>query len=206
MRTLALSPTSLRSLAAALGLAVLATTVTTQARAGCGATDAAQFAPADWRSGSPAASLQHGAFLRTAYSSEYLAPIVGLWKVTFLSKGNSFAPDNAKLDEGYAAWHSDGTEIMNSGRPPISSSFCMGAWKQVGPSTFKLNHVALSWDVNGGTTFQGPTSIRELVTVAHDGDSYAGTVTIINYAIDGTTILPPGIIHGIVQATRVTAD
>ena len=60
------------------------------------------------------------------------ASIVGLWQVTFTSKGTSGIPDGTVVDAGYATWHSDGTEIMNSGRPPITGSFCMGVWKQVG--------------------------------------------------------------------------
>src|SRR5436190_19053471 len=74
------------------------------------------------------------------------ASIVGLWQITFTSKDTPGIPDGTVIDAGYATWHADGTEIMNSGRPPITSSFCMGVWKQVGRSTFRLNHVALSWD------------------------------------------------------------
>jgi len=32
-------------------------------------------------------------------------------------------PDGVPLDDGYATWHSDGTEIMNSGRVPKTGSF-----------------------------------------------------------------------------------
>src|SRR5262245_23104935 len=52
--------------------------------------------------------------------------IVGLWQITFTSKDTSGIPDGTVIDAGYATWHADGTEIMNSGRPPITSSFCMG--------------------------------------------------------------------------------
>ena len=60
------------------------------------------------------------------------ASIVGLWKFAFTAKGNSGntapfnPPDGATLDAGYVQWHSDGTEIMNSGRDPASGSFCLG--------------------------------------------------------------------------------
>src|SRR5262245_20249003 len=37
--------------------------------------------------------------------------IVGLWKVEFVLDGTVF-------DNGFAQWHSDGTEIMNSSRDP----------------------------------------------------------------------------------------
>jgi hypothetical protein len=39
------------------------------------------------------------------------------------------------IDDALATWHSDGTEIMNSSKPPISQSWCMGVWKTVGPRT-----------------------------------------------------------------------
>ncbi|HET7131791.1 MAG TPA: hypothetical protein VFJ95_06060, partial [Gammaproteobacteria bacterium] len=85
--------------------------------------------------------------------------IVGLWKIQFLSKHNAGIPDGTVLDDGYATWHADGTELMNSSRPPVTSSFCMGVWKKTGRSTFQLNHIALSWDPTG-TTFVGPANIR----------------------------------------------
>src|SRR4029079_14570806 len=55
-------------------------------------------------------------------SSDNSATVVGMWHVTFTSDGNNvapfFIPDGAPLDDGYAQWHSDGTEIMNSFRDP----------------------------------------------------------------------------------------
>src|SRR5260370_42529100 len=109
------------------------------------------------------------------------ASIVGLWKFSFVALGNSEnpfplnPPDGTTLDAGYVQWHSDGTEIMNSGRDPATGSFCLGAWKRIGKSKYKLNHFALSWNATGrscspsqqpGATgrFQGPTNIREGVT------------------------------------------
>jgi len=40
------------------------------------------------------------------------ASIVGLWKI------KSLLADGSVFDEGYTTWHSDGTELTNSGRPP----------------------------------------------------------------------------------------
>ena len=128
--------------------------------------------------------------------------IVGLWNFTFTAKGTPGIPDGTLLDAGYATWHSDGTEIMNSSRPPQSSSFCMGAWKRVG-RTYRLNHFALSWDPTG-TTFVGPANIRETVAVDRTGGRYVGTFTIDQFAEDGTTVLAH--VTGTVEATRVTAD
>lgn len=128
--------------------------------------------------------------------------IVGLWKVTLVSKGTLGIPDGTVLDSGYATWHSDGTELMNSSRPPQSQSFCMGAWKQVG-HVYKLNHFALSWDPTG-TTFVGPANIRQSVAVDRSGNRYAGTFVTEQFAEDGTTVLAR--LMGTVEGTRITAD
>ncbi len=75
------------------------------------------------------------------WDRDHRASIVGLWKFTFVAEGNSGnpapfnPPDGATLDAGYVQWHSDGTEIMNSGRDPATGSFCLGVWKTTGPSS-----------------------------------------------------------------------
>jgi hypothetical protein len=131
------------------------------------------------------------------------AVVVGLWKFKFVSKGSTGIPDGALIDAGYVTWHDDGTELMNSGRVPKTGSFCMGAWRQTGWHAFKLNHYALSWD-DSGTAFVGPTNIREQITVDRSGDHYSGTFTLVQYAVDETTVLAT--VKGTVTASRITAD
>lgn len=128
--------------------------------------------------------------------------IVGLWSVQFVSEGSEGIPDGTVIDQGYATWHSDGTEIMNSGRPPITGNFCMGVWKSTGRFTYKLNHFGLSWDPTG-TTFVGPGNIRENVTLDHSGDSYSGTFTIDQYDTNGNLLAH---LQGNVTGQRITAD
>jgi hypothetical protein len=132
------------------------------------------------------------------------AGIVGLWKIKFVSKGNTGIgiPDGAPLDDGYATWHSDGTEIMNSGRVPKTGSFCMGVWKRTGRSSFKLNHFALSWDPTG-TKLIGPTNIKQEIVLDGNENSYSGTVTIDQYDTEGHLLVH---ISGLVSAQRITAD
>lgn len=129
--------------------------------------------------------------------------IVGLWKFIFVAEGNAGIPDGTVLDAGYTTWHADGTELMNSGRPPKTSSFCMGTYREVGPATYRLNHVTLSWDPTG-SVFVGPGSIHEAVTVDRTGNAYSGTFTIDQYATDGTTVLAH--LTGNVTATRITVN
>jgi len=131
------------------------------------------------------------------------ASIVGLWNFTFVSEGNPGIPDGTVLDTGYVAWHSDGTEITNSGaRAPMTGNFCMGAWKQTKHSTFKLNHFGLSWDPTG-TVFIGPANLRSEVVVARDQESYSGTFTIDQYDTNGNLLVH---LAGNVAAQRVTVD
>jgi hypothetical protein len=184
------------------------------AQAGC--TDGAQqLRPAAFRSVELPLPARAG-FVRTAYvrvgdheqdaevHKGANAAIVGLWKVSFVAKGNPAGPpDGTVLDNAYAAWHSDGTEIMNSGRPPQSQSFCMGVWKQVGPSTFRLNHYALSWSPDG-STFVGPANVREEVTVDRSGSRYQGTFSIVQYDATEANVLAR--VVGTITGTRVGVD
>lgn len=119
--------------------------------------------------------------------SEGNAVITGFWKVQFLAKGNPDIPDGAVIDDGYATWHSDGTELMNSSRAPMTGSVCMGVWKQTKRNTFKLNHFGLSWDPSG-TTFVGPSNLREEVVVDRSGNNYSGTFSITQYDTNGNTL------------------
>jgi len=132
-----------------------------------------------------------------------LEPITGLWQVTFTSKNNVGIPDGAQLDAGFVTWHADGTEIMNSGRAPQTSSFCMGVFRHTSVHGYKLNHYALSWDPTG-TVFIGPTNISEQLQLDRHGNAYLGTVSITQFAADGTTVLAH--ITGTVAAQRLTPD
>jgi len=127
--------------------------------------------------------------------------IVGFWHVTFISKGTGFIPDGTIVDMGFSQWHSDGTEILNSSRPPATSNFCLGVWEKTGPSTYKLNHFALSSDLNGNMV--GPANIRENVTLGPLGATYSGTFSIDQYDTSGNLLVH---IVGEVKATRVTVD
>ncbi len=51
--------------------------------------------------------------------------IVGFWKVKFVSEGTPGIPDGTVIDNAFVQWHGDGTEIMNSSRPPATGNFCL---------------------------------------------------------------------------------
>ena len=133
-------------------------------------------------------------------------PIVGFWRVNLISEGNfesAGIPDGTVLDAGFSQWHSDGTEILNSSRPPTIQSFCLGVWENEGPSKYKLNHFPLSWNPDG--TELGPANIRETVTLNADHNSFTGTFSIGQYDPQGN-LLPPGLLYGKVQAKRITVQ
>ena len=133
--------------------------------------------------------------------SENADAIVGLWQVTLTAKGNPGPPDGTVIDKGFSQWHSDGTEILNSSRPPVTQSFCLGVWKKVSPGHYKLNHFPISWDQNGNLV--GIANIREEIALSPNGKSFTGTFTLDQYDQAGNTLAH---IIGTVSATRITED
>ncbi len=131
--------------------------------------------------------------------SSYL-PIVGLWKFAFT------ASDGSSIDWGFQTWHSDGTEITNSGgRPAENGNFCMGVWQQVNGG-YRLNHWAIAWGGppnNDLTVLAGLVNIREMVYINQAGNAMSGTVTEELYAPDGITPIT-SLGNGTVSGTRIT--
>ncbi|HWU76800.1 MAG TPA: hypothetical protein VN043_09860 [Rhodanobacter sp.] len=134
---------------------------------------------------------------------QLLEPITGLWKFTFTSKGNVGIPDGAQLDAGFVTWHADGTEIMNSGRAPPTSNFCMGVFRHTSVYGYQLNHYALAWDATG-TVFVGPANIREQLQLDRGGNTYSGSFSLTQFAADGSTVLTH--LVGVVAGSRLTPD
>jgi len=134
--------------------------------------------PASFQADQRAGSLFH----RTTLTELIGQPIVGMW--SFKQTVGS-----ATVDFGYQQWHSDGTEVMNSGtRAPATQNFCMGVWKPTGPRTYHLTHYALSYDATTGN-LNAKVIIKEDVTVNLAGTTYSGPFTIDVYAPTGTTLL-----------------
>jgi hypothetical protein len=209
--------TRFKVVTATIGIGVIGAAFAAQANAGCDYREQ-KVDPSPWQQQQSAQG--QARFLSTAFvqvsDQDDNASIVGLWKFAFTAKGNNGIPDGTPIDAGYVTWHADGTELMNSGRAPTTGDFCMGVWKKVGPSTYKLNHFALAWAFDadapvtgpgtGGADFVGPANIRETITVAASGNSYHGHFTLTQYEPDGVTVVPPTPIVGTVTGTRITAD
>jgi hypothetical protein len=198
---------TIRTVLVTFGLLIAASALAVNARAQCGASDGPMTSNTATALLLRSAPLKAATATASAQSSQshQVAPvgaeIVGFWHVKFISKGTTFIPDGTVVDMGFSQWHSDGTEILNSSRPPATSNFCLGVWEKTGPFTYKLNHFALSSDLNGNMI--GPANIREDVTLDVHGASYTGTFSIDQYDTSGNLLVH---IIGEVKATRITVD
>jgi len=136
--------------------------------------------------------------------------IVGLWQFQWSGFAN---------DWGTQAWHSDGTELTFSvGQNPATGDVCQGAWEQVGPRTYVLNHIAMGWAAPGADPTQGAqflrVHLRFLVTLDPSGNKFTGKYTANVYLEsksepfneDPNTNPPIASGTGSVTATRVSPD
>jgi hypothetical protein len=199
--------TALKTLAGTVGAIALALLLAPNSNAQCGGLPPKLMHPAAWQSQAGPARLLRAAYTnddrenpKTDTSTE---PIVGFWHVKFIAKGNAEPPDGTPIDAGYSQWHSDGTEIMNSGgRSPITSNFCLGVWEKVGERHYRLNHFATGWDPTGATLI-GPANIKEEVTINEAGKVFEGTFTITQY--DESLNVKAQVV-GVIIGTRITSD
>ena len=170
---------------AAILIGLGAVTYATSASAACG--DGVTLHPASYDAG------QSGLLHRADYEHS----IVGMWSFRMTAGGNP-------VDFGYQQWHSDGTELMNSGgRAPATENFCMGVWKQVAPARYHLNHFALSYD-SGTGALNAKVNIKEDVTVDPSGTTYSGAFTLDVYNPTTNALLQH--VAGQVTAQRVAAN
>ncbi|MGC1457802.1 MAG: hypothetical protein WA825_05960 [Steroidobacteraceae bacterium] len=206
---------SMRPLLAALALSVAAFSMVNSSQAACGFAPP-MLKPNAWNPATQASPTLISAVYRPRAGGQFLlvsddegwrddAGIVGMWRFQLV------APNGAVVDDGYAQWHSDGTEIQNSGlHAPITSNFCLGVWKQVGPNKYQLNHFPLAWDMSG----QSPANaiqITETVKLT-DNDHMTGKFTLKVYvwtstdSLDVAPSVPVATVTGTITATRVTIN
>jgi hypothetical protein len=201
----------------AFGAMLLTLCFAPNASAQCGGSPQPLGHHASWHPQFRQPGLQLASFTKANDHFEDDVSVVGFWHVKFLSDGVSFGlspapPAGAEVDAGYSQWHSDGTEIMNSGHfPPNQSNFCLGVWERVGPRQYKLNHFATFWDPTQGTIgpagpegeLVGPANIRETVTLSSNGETFAGTFTIDQYDEHLNHLVH---LEGKITATRITVS
>ena len=209
---------SMQPLLAALVLSVAGLSMANSAQAGCGSAPS-MLKPNAWNPSTQASPTLQPAYYRSGTEARFQlisddggwiadAGIVGMWRFELDTPGPNGTP--AVVDVGYAQWHSDGTEIQNSGlHAPITSNFCLGVWKQVGRNTYKLNHFPLAWDATGKT----PANAIQLTQTVEltDENHMIGTFTLKVYlwtTPDSLTVTGPPVatVTGTLKATRVTID
>lgn len=194
----------LRKLIVAVGVILMGTIFTAKASAECVSLNSPRaLKPQSWQGDE---LFQQGS-LRLVSDDD---PIVGMWQVKFIAEGNTGSmapPDDTVIDNAFVQWHSDGTELMNSGRPAQDGNFCMGVWKRTGTSSYKLNHFALGNTADNapsGIGFPaGPTQIRENIILSRGGNSYSGWFTLDAYDTSGHNVAH---IIGKISATRITVN
>jgi hypothetical protein len=197
--------TSLRKLIVAVGVILMGTILTAKASAECVSLNSPKaLKPQSWEGNE---LFQQGSLLLASDNDD---PIVGMWQVKFTAEGNTGSmapPDGTPIDNAFVQWHSDGTEIMNSGRPAQDGNFCLGVWKRTGKTSYKLNHFALGNDTENAPSGignpLGPTQIRENIVLSRDGNSYSGSFTLDAYNTSGANVAH---IVGKVSATRITVN
>ena len=185
--------TPLKTAATALAGFVLATVFAASATAGCGDQPGQKGA-------SPAQSKIEFKPASFVLASDNADAIVGMWNVQFTAGGTT-------IDFGYSQWHSDGTEIMNSGgHTPATQNFCLGVWARTGNLAYQVNHIALSYIPSPNPPYgslAATVTIREYVRLDHSGNNFTGTFTIDIAPVSGTA--PPQI-AGTINGKRVTVN
>jgi hypothetical protein len=98
--------------------------------------------------------------------------------------------------------------VLASDKDPAGAAI-VGLWavtftvgEKTGHSSYKLNHVALSYDAATGA-LNGIVSVREWVTVDHTGNNYQGNFTI---DVVDPNKNPVGHVAGEITGERITAD
>lgn len=122
--------TLFRKTLAMLGFIAIGATFAAAAHAQCASAQpwAAQMQKQSWHG---QGRLLPVAMIRVSDNNEREeAGIVGFWRVVFTAKGSAGIADGTVIDKGFQQWHSDGTEILNSSKPPITGNFCLGVWKK----------------------------------------------------------------------------
>ncbi|HLK22692.1 MAG TPA: hypothetical protein VKT81_27290 [Bryobacteraceae bacterium] len=120
--------------------------------------------------------------------------IVGLWKVTYVSDGQT-------VDVGFDQWNPGGGEILNDTPPPASGNVCLGVWVQVGQLSYKLKHPSWTFDNAGNLT--GTAIIREQPVIDTHGNTFKGPFTFDVYDLNGNLLEHAA---GIVTGERITVD
>ena len=119
---------------------------------------------------------------------------VGLWDSKEIVNGQI-------VDEGFDAFHSDGTEILIDQSNPITDNVCLGVWEQTAGSTIKLKHPSWYFDTSGNLL--GIAIIYETLMLDPDGDSFHGASSVDVYDLQGNKVAH---YDSKIEANRITVS
>jgi hypothetical protein len=191
------------AISASMAGLVLATMFVPCAHAGCGLYTPPGSHGVSWQPQIGSPRLVRAAFIAGDDDFSHEPSIVGTWKEHWISEGSEGIPNGTEVDAGYAQWHSDGTEINNSGlRAPMTGNVCLGEWVRTGVRTYQLNHFGISYD-STGINLIGPARIQQWLTIDAEGNATSGKFTIDQWDESGNLLAH---VQGNVTGTRVTMD
>lgn len=199
------------SLAYAIGALVLALAMVPGALAQC-SFSTKLVKPSSWHPQMGGVHLLTAALAGKDDDDDDSPSIVGMWHAVFVAhtiNGNPIPSDSYPvIDNAVVVWHSDKTEIMNSGRPAQDGNFCLGVWTKTGRMSYYLNHIP--WLGNDPSNAPGGignpqdgAQILEKVTLSSDGNSYSGTFKLDAYDATGHIAVS---FTGVIRATRITTS
>ena len=129
------------AITATIAMVLIGMGFVSRANAQCGGSESLKHGGIQLQSFEEHLQVGTGSFLLVSSHQGSNNGIIGFWKVKFLSEGNAGIPDGTVLDNGFAQWHSDGTEIMNSSKPPVTSRFL--PWRLSEKRTVQLSAESL---------------------------------------------------------------
>jgi hypothetical protein len=93
--------------------------------------------------------------------------------------------------------------MLSNGLPPALGNVCLGVWKQTGPRTSKLKHMAWNWTEDGklAGTFVMLVELR----VDRRGTSYVGSWKADSYDLSNE-VIPDLHAEGVVRGTRIGVE
>ena len=180
-----------------LAVVVLSAVYVVNASAACPSSFGPRISGVAWSNGPSSPGRSQASLVNAAYFADRddrEPSIVGLWKINFLADGQV-------IDQGFDAWHGDGTETLNDSVPPSTGNVCLGVWEKTASRTYKLKH--LSWNYDAAGNAVGITIIRELIRLDRNGNAYNGTLVFQVYDL-ADHLLFQG--NGEVTGRRITVD
>jgi hypothetical protein len=121
--------------------------------------------------------------------------IAGLWSTAFVEGDQA-------VDAGFEMFNTGGTHVLNDPSPILEGNVCLGAYTQIAPYTYVVNHPSYLYD-DAGVQVIGIVAIYEKIVLDPSGDSFTEQAKVIVTDLDGNVL---NTIEGQAVGKRVKAD